>query len=293
MYYNSNKSNNDYYNAYKEEMESVEEYEKEYSIEKIIKIGLTLLIVGGASILTLYYYNYLSSHQETTSLPLSRQMALLSESKKGEEPPKIEFSTNILPQSIQLQESSSQNLAQIKLNATDSYRGKSKEEMIKKEIIEVSNAMSQKDIALIVEIIISQMNHKKSLPLEQQLGLAEQENSNRNSLKESNHYNKVVVSEKKDTHTSDKQILLREELSVILDNNKNNFSTYETAIKKELPIRSNEMRIIVVQKGDTLSEIAKKAYGDRDAYPKIFTANPEVLKNPDEIFEGQRLRIPA
>lgn len=281
MYYNSNKSNNDYYNAYKQEMESLEEYEKEYSSEKIIKIGLTLLIVGGMSILALYYNNNFSSYKETTSLPLSKQMTRPSENNNEEKLPKIEFSKNILPQSIQLQESSSQNLAQIKLNATDTYRENSKE------------AMSQKDIALIVEIIISQMNHKKSFSLEQQLVLAEQNNSNPNSLKESNHYNKIIVSQSNPSHTSNKQIILREELNSILDNNIDNSSKYETAIKKELTVRSNEMRVIVVQKGDTLSKIAKKAYGDRDAYPKIFTANPEVLKNPNEIFVGQRLRIPA
>ncbi|RUM69524.1 MAG: hypothetical protein DSZ07_04455 [Sulfurovum sp.] len=53
------------------------------------------------------------------------------------------------------------------------------------------------------------------------------------------------------------------------------------------------MRIIIVKKGDTLSKIAKKAYGSIDAYPKIFMANPEIIKNPNEIFVGQRLRIPT
>lgn len=281
MYYNSNRSNNDYYNAYKEEMESLGEYEKEYSFQKIVKIGLSLLIIGTMSILALYYNNFFSSYKESTSLPLSKQMTIPSKSNSEEELPKIEFSKNILPQSLQLQESSSQNLAQIKLNATDTYRKNSNE------------AMSQKDIALIVETIISQMNHKKSFSLEEQLLLAEQNNANQNSLKESNHYNKIIVSQSNPSHTNDKQIVLREELNSILDNNIDNDSKYETAIKKELTVRSNEMRIIIVQKGDTLSKIAKKAYGNRDAYSKIFTANPEVLKNPNEIFVGQRLRIPV
>ena len=70
-------------------------------------------------------------------------------------------------------------------------------------------------------------------------------------------------------------------------------SSYTQEIKKEISFRENEMRIIIVQQGDTLSRIAKKAYGDYDDYPKIFAANPEIIKNPNQIFVGQRLRIPS
>lgn len=48
-----------------------------------------------------------------------------------------------------------------------------------------------------------------------------------------------------------------------------------------------------VQKGDTLSKIAKQHYGDANKYPAIFEANKPMLKDPDEIYPGQRLRIPA
>lgn len=47
-----------------------------------------------------------------------------------------------------------------------------------------------------------------------------------------------------------------------------------------------------VQKGDTLSKIAKEAYGDANAYPKIFEANRPMLSDPDKIYPGQVLRIP-
>jgi nucleoid-associated protein YgaU len=47
-----------------------------------------------------------------------------------------------------------------------------------------------------------------------------------------------------------------------------------------------------VQKGDTLSKIAKQHYGDANKYPVIFEANKPMLKDPDEIYPGQRLRIP-
>jgi nucleoid-associated protein YgaU len=48
-----------------------------------------------------------------------------------------------------------------------------------------------------------------------------------------------------------------------------------------------------VKKGDTLSKIAKEQYGDANKYPVIFEANKPMLKDPDEIYPGQRLRIPA
>lgn len=48
-----------------------------------------------------------------------------------------------------------------------------------------------------------------------------------------------------------------------------------------------------VQSGDTLSKVAKQFYGDANQYNKIFEANRPLLKNADDIFPGQVLRIPA
>jgi len=48
----------------------------------------------------------------------------------------------------------------------------------------------------------------------------------------------------------------------------------------------------VIQKGDTLSKIAKQHYGDANKYPVIFNANREVIKDADLIFPGQKIRIP-
>jgi nucleoid-associated protein YgaU len=44
--------------------------------------------------------------------------------------------------------------------------------------------------------------------------------------------------------------------------------------------------------GDTLSKIAKQYYGDPDLYMTIFEANKDVLKDPNLIKVGQKLRIP-
>ena len=47
-----------------------------------------------------------------------------------------------------------------------------------------------------------------------------------------------------------------------------------------------------VTKGETLWKIAEHYYGDGNLYPKIFEANKDVLKDPNLIRVGQRLRIP-
>jgi nucleoid-associated protein YgaU len=47
-----------------------------------------------------------------------------------------------------------------------------------------------------------------------------------------------------------------------------------------------------VTKGESLWKIAERYYGDGSLYPKIFEANRDVLKDPDKIKIGQRLRIP-
>ena len=56
---------------------------------------------------------------------------------------------------------------------------------------------------------------------------------------------------------------------------------------------ADESRYYTVVKGDTLSAIAKKEYGNANEYMKIFEANKPMLSNPDKIYPGQSLRIPA
>ena len=51
-------------------------------------------------------------------------------------------------------------------------------------------------------------------------------------------------------------------------------------------------RFYQVKSGDTLSKIAREVYGDANQYPQIFEANRPMLKDPDEIYPGQVLRIP-
>jgi nucleoid-associated protein YgaU len=58
------------------------------------------------------------------------------------------------------------------------------------------------------------------------------------------------------------------------------------------PPQPAPVEFYVIQKGDSLSAIAKRYYGNAKDYPRIFEANREVIKNPDLIYPGQKIRIP-
>ena len=51
-------------------------------------------------------------------------------------------------------------------------------------------------------------------------------------------------------------------------------------------------RTYTVVKGDSLSKISKKVYGDANKWKRIFEANRDTVKNPDLIHPGQVLKIP-
>lgn len=47
-----------------------------------------------------------------------------------------------------------------------------------------------------------------------------------------------------------------------------------------------------VQKGDSLSKIAKRTYGDAGKWKAIFDANRDQIENADLIHPGQVLKLP-
>ena len=53
-----------------------------------------------------------------------------------------------------------------------------------------------------------------------------------------------------------------------------------------------EGQYYTVVSGDTLSKISKQFYGNANQYMKIFDANKPMLKDPDKIYPGQKLRVP-
>lgn len=63
-------------------------------------------------------------------------------------------------------------------------------------------------------------------------------------------------------------------------------------IELEEKIEIPETQFYTVVKGDWLSKISKKVYGDAKHYNVIFEANKPMLKDPDLIYPGQVLVIP-
>jgi nucleoid-associated protein YgaU len=58
------------------------------------------------------------------------------------------------------------------------------------------------------------------------------------------------------------------------------------------PANQEKVEYYLIKKGETLSAIAKQFYGKANQYRKIFEANREVIKDPNLIFPGQKIRIP-
>lgn len=70
-------------------------------------------------------------------------------------------------------------------------------------------------------------------------------------------------------------------------------ATAPAAVQTSAPKAAPEAQYHDVVSGDTLGGIAKKFYGDASKYPVIFEANRPMLSDPDKIYPGQKLRIPA
>lgn len=60
----------------------------------------------------------------------------------------------------------------------------------------------------------------------------------------------------------------------------------------EAPAQTEEVLYYEIVKGDSLWKIAENMYGDGNMYKKIFEENREVIKDPDLIFPGQKIRLP-
>lgn len=60
----------------------------------------------------------------------------------------------------------------------------------------------------------------------------------------------------------------------------------------EAPEASEKVEYYEIQSGDTLWAIASKFLGNGAKYTEIFEANREVIKDPDLIYPGQKIRIP-
>ena len=70
-------------------------------------------------------------------------------------------------------------------------------------------------------------------------------------------------------------------------------STNNSTTSKKEPVKTTSTtRTYTIKKGDTLWAIAKKYYGKGSEYTKIYNANKNIIKNPDLIYPGQKIKIP-
>jgi len=82
----------------------------------------------------------------------------------------------------------------------------------------------------------------------------------------------------------------REKVILLVGNTKG-IAKVDDRLTVEVP--EPEATFYTVVSGDSLSKIAKAHYGDAMKYPVIFEANRPMLTDPDKIYPGQVLRIPA
>lgn len=80
------------------------------------------------------------------------------------------------------------------------------------------------------------------------------------------------------------------EKAILAAGNVQNVSSVNDSITVDSP--EPESRMYTVKSGDSLSKIAQEMYGNGD-YMKIFEANKPLLSDPNKIYPGQMLRIPA
>jgi len=63
-------------------------------------------------------------------------------------------------------------------------------------------------------------------------------------------------------------------------------------LRRQLAQPGAAPRIIIVESGDTLSDIARRAYGQANDWPLIYRSNRNRLAHPDRIRPGMHLTIP-
>ena len=78
---------------------------------------------------------------------------------------------------------------------------------------------------------------------------------------------------------------------ILICGNVNGIASVEDKLSIEADEPESQFHTVV--SGDTLGKIAKTYYGNAMKYPVIFEANKPMLKDPDRIYPGQVLRIPA
>lgn len=105
----------------------------------------------------------------------------------------------------------------------------------------------------------------------------------------------VVVDDEKVTLSGTVQSFAEKNKIIVIAGNVDGISEVADNIIVNEPVVIEvepEKQFYTVKKGDYLSKISKKVYGNAMKYNIIFEANRPMLKHPDKIYPGQVLIIP-
>ncbi len=304
---------NDYY-AQATEGAEIKGGSSEGGGKKIIIILLLLLLIGA---LAYFVWKSLESSQINNGDEDSTENSVVIPSV---EKPKVDIKTEPKKENIAKEET-------IKEVSPPTREEKTTEKIVKSITSAqegVKTQMSPEDMAKIVQMVTQQIREESQRQAQQNKTETTQKDSLEASLEEAevdtlsietlpiseitkddskkqassdekpNTYNKVLVNETS-KNTNDDLSRLSEEISNVINTEERSITDttgYTQSLKSEVETRVKEMRYVTVKKGDTLGKIAKRIYGNVMDYKKIYEANPDILRRPDRIYIGQRLRVP-
>ncbi len=102
----------------------------------------------------------------------------------------------------------------------------------------------------------------------------------------------VVFDDGTVTLTGEADSFATKQKAVLLAGNVKKVEKVDDQLTVQVQDPEPEPKFYTVEKGDSLSKIAKEIYGDYQKWEALFEANKEVIENPDLIYPGQKIRIP-
>jgi phage tail protein X len=246
-------------------------------LDNIIKFLIILLLLGALFVISIFAKEKLKSKDSIKQVEIKEKVI---------ETKPVITSTNETQNKVYSQDEM-QEIVQMMMDQMQELNKSSDIESTKLSIDETD---SQNDSQLLATL----QNADIEDDIETQQDTNVQEIKADESKDKVDHYNKVVIN---DSKYSEKNLnALTQKIGSIVEDmsaHKTTQTTYTQNISKEVTTRVDEMRVIRVKRGDTLSKIALRAYGRVSGFHKIVEANKDLIKNPNHIYVGQRLRVPT
>ncbi len=284
-------------------------------LDTIIKILIILLLLGGVLLLGLFLKQNLDSQKQAQRLatPQTQQ----STNTIRTPAPTITSQTHTLttaltqqaPQSSSVSNESDkkiyteedmQEIMQMLIDQIQQMDNASQKEVndhpkVPKDQQKSSTQNSTATLLSSLQAVPADSIQSDNTPVETITDVEAQKIKAKNSQTHNSDYNKVLIHNQtySQAHIDDLSSQIGGLINELTQKNKTKAEdNYTSSIKKEVSVRQSAMRVVVVRQGDSLSKIALRAYGSVNAYRKILQANRDLIKNPNHIYVGQRLRIP-